>query len=410
MWWWGSVAVASIPLAYISEKSIAPPRAGLEARDWTVPALAASTVFGVCWVSMGHFLWVPGNPLNNMFIMLVLACTLAGNAALTGASKPLTILGLLVFGSGVVLTPLQDSSSLYHGLAVLAFLYVCYLAHLSRTFYTTAHDMLLLRDDKNELIEALAKSKSESDAARRKAEAASRAKSEFLANMSHELRTPLNAIIGFSDMMATGMFAEKSPEYSGLINASGHHLLNLINDILDLAKIEAGRLTLQESDVDLHLLISDCVSLMDAKALPGGIILSAHFAPDLPHVLADDRALRQVILNLLSNAVKFTPAGGKVDIETDFQSDGTIAIAVSDTGTGIADEDLQRVFENFGQGRHDVVSNDRGTGLGLPIVKGLVAAHGGCISLNSQLGVGTCITVILPATRVLLPRALQAAS
>jgi signal transduction histidine kinase len=109
--------------------------------------------------------------------------------------------------------------------------------------------------------------------------------------------------------------------------------------------------------------------------------------------------LRQVILNLLSNAVKFTPPGGKVDVEADLQSDGTIAIAISDTGTGIADEDLQRVFENFGQGRHDVVSNDRGTGLGLPIVKGLVAAHGGSLALHSQLGSGTVVTVILPADR-----------
>jgi two-component system cell cycle sensor histidine kinase PleC len=150
---------------------------------------------------------------------------------------------------------------------------------------------------------------------------------------------------------------------------------------------------------------------MSAKATAGGVALSAHFfAPDLPHVFADDRALRQIIINLLSNAVKFTPPGGKVDIDAERQSDGTIAIAVTDTGIGIATEDLQRVFENFGQGRHDVVSNDKGTGLGLPIVKGLLAAHGGSIALKSEPGTGTCVTIILPKARVRATPELKAAS
>jgi two-component system cell cycle sensor histidine kinase PleC len=408
--WWLAVAVAGLPIAYIRAKTIPAARTGLVERDWTIPAVAAFVVFATCWGAQGYFLWVPGNALNHMFIILILAATLAGNAALTSASKPLTISGLLIYGLAVVITPLQENDSLYRGLAVLALFYTGYLAHLSQTLYTTARDMLMLRDDKNELIEALAKSKSESDEARRKAEAANRTKSEFLANMSHELRTPLNAIIGFSDMIHSGMFAEKNREYSGLINDSGHHLLALINDILDLAKIEAGHFTLRESNVDLRLLINDCLSLMHVKALEGGLTLSSNIAPDLPHVFGDDRALRQVVLNLLSNAVKFTPPGGKVEVDADRQSDGTVAIAVSDTGTGIADEDMQRVFENFGQGRHDVVSNDKGTGLGLPIVKGLVAAHGGSIALNSQSGVGTCVTIILPASRMRASAALKAAS
>jgi two-component system cell cycle sensor histidine kinase PleC len=408
--WWVAVTLSGLPFAYVTAKFLAASDAQLERHDWKTPVVATFALNAVCWSVQGYFLWAANDPLNNMFVLLILGCTLAANAALSGASKPLTIAGLSIYGLTLIVTPLQQNNPLYHGLSVLAFFYTGYLAHLSQTFYSTARDMLLLRDDKNELIEALAKSKSESDEARRRAEAANRTKSEFLANMSHELRTPLNAIIGFSDMISSGVFVEKNLEYSGLINDSGHHLLTLINDILDLAKIEAGRLTLQETDVDLRLLITDCISLMNIKALNGNVALSTQFTPGLPHVFADDRALRQVIINLLSNAMKFTPPGGKVDVEVDLQSDGTIAIAVSDTGTGIADEDLQRVFENFGQGRHDVVSNDRGTGLGLPIVKGLVAAHGGSIALQSQVGSGTVVTIILPAERALTMPDFKAAS
>jgi two-component system cell cycle sensor histidine kinase PleC len=408
--WWLAVALSGIPLAYVGHKFLSTPEEQRDARDWTIPAVAALAFVAICWGAQGYFLWKPGYPLNHMFVLLVLGCTLAANAALNGASKPMAVTGFAIYGVTAILTPLQDHNPLYHGVAVLAIFYIGYLAHLSQTFYMTARDMLLLRDDKSELIDALAQSKADSDEARKRAEAANRTKSEFLANMSHELRTPLNAIIGFSDMINSGVFADKTLEYSGLINESGRHLLNLINDILDLAKIEAGRLTLQESVVDLRLTISDCVSLMNAKATNGGVELSAYFAPDLPSVFADDRALRQVIINLLSNAVKFTPRGGKVDIEAELQSDGTIAIAVTDTGIGIATEDLQRVFENFGQGRHDVVSNDKGTGLGLPIVKGLVGAHGGSIALNSQPGTGTSVTIILPADRVRATPELKAAS
>ena len=409
--WWICVTLSGLPLAYVGARFLAASETERDARDWTMPAAAALAIAAICWSAQGYFLWVPHHPLNHTFVLLILGCTLAANAALNGTSKPMAITGFVIYGFTAVATPLSDNDDpLYHGVSILAIFYVGYLAHLARTFYATARDMLLLRDDKNELIEALAKSKAESDEARRRAEAANRTKSEFLAHMSHELRTPLNAIIGFSDLINSGAFAERNLEYSGLINDSGHHLLKLINDILDLAKIEAGRLTLHESDVDLHLLISDCVSLMDAKAQEGGVSLSAHFAPNLPHVTGDDRALRQIVLNLLSNAVKFTPPGGKVDVEADTQSDGTIAVAVSDTGTGIEKEDLNRVFENFGQGRHDVVTNDKGTGLGLPIVKGLVVAHGGSIALQSQLGAGTRITIVLPATRVRAVPELRAAS
>jgi two-component system cell cycle sensor histidine kinase PleC len=249
--------------------------------------------------------------------------------------------------------------------------------------------------------------KLESDRGREQAEAASLAKSQFLANMSHELRTPLNAILGFSEMISGRIFEhepERHIEYAGLINVSGKHLLTLINDILDLAKIEAGRWQLEESEVDLHTTAGDAMNLVLWRAKSGNAILENTIDPRLERIYADERAVKQILLNLLSNAVKFTPEQGRVTAFAQRQPDGGILFGVHDTGIGIAPEDQSRVFDSFGQGKHDVAIADKGTGLGLAIVKGLVESHGGHVSLESQVGKGTRVTVHLPPARV-RPRA-----
>jgi two-component system cell cycle sensor histidine kinase PleC len=220
--------------------------------------------------------------------------------------------------------------------------------------------------------------------------------------MSHELRTPLNAILGFSEIICTNAVhgdTARDRDYAGLINQSGHHLLTLINDVLDLAKIEAGRLVLREAELDLDRLIDEAHILMEPKAAAGGCRLAKEVDASLPYLFADERAVKQVLLNMLSNAVKFTPAGGTVTSFARVEADGCIAVGVKDTGVGIAKEDLALVFQKFGQGRHDVVTADQGTGLGLPIVKGLVETHGGSIALESEPGLGTTITARFPATR-----------
>ena len=301
-----------------------------------------------------------------------------------------------------MLTPLQNGGAVYHGIAVLAVLYVGYMLFMSRQIFVTARNMLLLRNDKNDLIEALARSKAESDAAREHAEAASRAKSQFLANMSHELRTPLNAILGFSEMITSRIFAgtpEKHYEYAGLIHDSGHHLLTLINDILDLAKIEAGSWSLREKEADIGALIDDAATMIQPRVAASRCTLVVDIAQRLPPLMCDERAMKQILLNLLSNAVKFTPNDGTITVFAHREADGGIALGVRDTGIGIAPEDQERVFQNFGQGRHDVVTADKGTGLGLPIVKGLVEAHDGRIDLVSEVGEGTTVTIHLPACR-----------
>ncbi len=285
------------------------------------PRVLWSTVayfsFTAGWASMGYFLWVPGHDLPCLVVLMVLACTVAGNGALVGASRPLTIVSYGSYGLALFLTPLQSGGIVYNGISLLAVLYVGYMLFMSRQIYLTARDMLLLRYEKNDLIEALARSKEDSDRAREHAEAASRAKSQFLANMSHELRTPLNAILGFSEMITSRVFEkapEKQYEYAGLIHSSGHHLLTLINDILDLAKIESGSWALREKDVDLGALIADACTMVEPKATAGGCELVTEVDADLPLVVCDERAMMQMLLNLTSNAVKFTPPGGRITV------------------------------------------------------------------------------------------------
>jgi two-component system cell cycle sensor histidine kinase PleC len=231
--------------------------------------------------------------------------------------------------------------------------------------------------------------------------------------MSHELRTPLNAILGFSEMISSRVFAanpEKHYEYAELIHGSGQHLLTLINDILDLAKIEAGGWTLHETEIDLGAAIGEACTMVRPRAQAAGCKLATDIHAGLPQLYCDERALKQVLLNLLSNAVKFTPRGGRVIAFARNTVDGGLCFGISDTGVGISREDQQRVFQNFGQGRHDIVLADKGTGLGLPIVKGLVEAHGGRVELESSVGEGTTVTVYLPPLRVRRRSAIQAAS
>jgi PAS domain S-box-containing protein len=239
--------------------------------------------------------------------------------------------------------------------------------------------------------------------AKEAAEIANRTKSEFLANMSHELRTPLNAIIGFSEIIQQEMFgAIGSPrykEYASDIHDSGTHLLNLINDILDVSKAEAGKVELQETRVRVSDLIDASSRLVLPRAREAGIHLSLPHVDDLPLVFVDERRLKQVLLNLLSNAVKFTQPGGRVTVEASADQRGFV-MRVIDTGIGIAPADIPKALEPFGQVDSKLSRKYEGTGLGLPLSKGLVELHGGRLELASEVGVGTTVTIVLPPERI----------
>ena len=231
-----------------------------------------------------------------------------------------------------------------------------------------------------------------------RAEEANQAKSKFLANMSHELRTPLNAIIGFSEIMESGMFgplgAEKYNEYCGDIRSSGQYLLDVINDILDMSKIEAGRIRLDFEDLDLASLLHEAMRVVSARAQEKQLALTARISPNL-RLRADRRALKQIALNLLANAVKFTPGGGHVTVRGR-AADGCIVLSIADSGIGIAKDALTRLGRPFEQVESQWTKSHQGSGLGLAISKSLVELHGGRMRIRSTLGKGTLVSVRLP--------------
>ena len=247
-------------------------------------------------------------------------------------------------------------------------------------------------------IEAIA------EKARVESEAANQAKSEFLANMSHELRTPLNAIIGFSQALQGQLFGplgnEKYLDYANDINDSSNHLLELINDILDMSAIEAGAVELQEAELDVNQAADSAIRLVTPRAAKGAITIHTDIDPGLPRLYADERRLKQILLNLLSNAVKFTEAGGNVTLSASMTKDGDMLVSVSDTGIGMNEKEVDTAVSQFGQVDSSLSRKEEGTGLGLPLTQSLVELHGGALTVSSKKGEGTTVSIRFPSDRL----------
>ena len=279
------------------------------------------------------------------------------------------------------------------GLALLSLVILSQIAQVDRTRRENQHNLEIIEAKNLELI-----------AARDEAEYANRAKSQFLAVMSHELRTPLNAIIGFSEIMYAEPYGplgdKRYKQYAQDIHGSGGHLLSIINDILDLSKIEAGQAELNEEEVDLAALTASVVRIIQERAASAGLAFHAESGEGLPWVRADRRALKQILLNLLSNAVKFTPKGGEVGLRMAVDADRGLRLIVYDTGIGIDPQDIPRAMAAFGQVDASWSRRYEGAGLGLPISRALIRLHGGTLELESQPGTGTTVTVRLPPGRV----------
>jgi two-component system, cell cycle sensor histidine kinase PleC len=334
-------------------------------------------------------------------LLLAIAATALIASALRGALIVTFALPVAVFAlwAARVWVPVD---ALMVALLIASLPFFTYVAgHLHKS----ALMLLSFRTEKDALIAELETAKSMSDEARRRAEEANLAKSRFLASMSHELRTPLNAILGFSEVMGNEVLGpmqnETYREYAQDIHGSGQHLLNLINEILDLSRIEAGRYQLNEEPLVLADVVEECCHMMEMKARKKDLRIVQQFQPGMPRLFADERSVRQITLNLVSNAVKFTPTGGEIRVRVGWTAGGGQYISVRDNGPGIPPDEIPIVLSAFGQGSIAIKSAEQGTGLGLPIVQGLAELHGGEFQLQSKLREGTEAIVAFPASRVM---------
>lgn len=342
---------------------------------------------------------------SHVFIFATLIVVLAIRTMFAATIPAILIAGTVPMTIAVVARLLMLDNSFYFALATMAVGIHFYFLFLARGLRSTVLSMLEYRTEKDALIAELEEQKSVSDEARRRAETANSAKSRFLATMSHELRTPLNAILGFSEVMKEEMFGPldnpKYREYAGNILESGKHLLHLINEILDLTRIESGRYELHEEPLRLADVIDECHRLLKLRADGKDIDIIEDADPELPVVWADQRAMRQICLNLMSNALKFTPKGGRITLSVGHMQDGGQYLAVRDTGPGIPEDEIPKVLQAFGQGSLAQQTAEGGAGLGLAIVQNLIELHGGTLSLQSELRKGTEAKVLLPSYRVL---------
>lgn len=370
--------------------------------------IAAHVASGIGWI---QFAWIgcdactlePFPVVKAIILLLAIAVTAIIGSALRGALVATFALPVIAFAaSGSPRWMPVDLLMVFLLIASLPF-----FTYISGHFNRSAIMLLAFRSEKDALIAELETAKAMSDEARRRAEEANLAKSRFLASMSHELRTPLNAILGFSEVMANEVLGKlENTTYRGYardIHESGTHLLDLINEILDLSRIEAGRYQLNEEAVSLASIVEESCHLMEMRSGSKNIGIRQQFEPGMPRLYADERAIRQITLNLLSNAVKFTPSGGEVRVLVGWTAGGGQYISIRDNGPGIPPDEIPVVLSAFGQGAIAIKSAEQGTGLGLPIVQGLVELHGGTFELRSTLREGTEVVVTFPSGRVIEP-------
>jgi two-component system cell cycle sensor histidine kinase PleC len=371
---------------------------------WRVRFVVLDLCFGAAW-ALNVTNIVEQDSGSGTFMLFVMLLVVAVSSMLA-SSLPIAMFAATVPVTTAVALELVLRGDMHdYILAVMAITAQGYFTMLAHRLYSTTLATLEARAEKDALIGELEQAKAQSDEARRHAEAANIAKSRFLAQMSHELRTPLNAILGFSEVMKSEVFGPHAvptyKEYAGDIHDSGVHLLNVINEILDLSRIEAGHYELNEEAVLLADIVEDCHRLLKLRARTRGLAIHEVFEPDLPRLWADERATRQIVLNLLSNAIKFTPQGGEVWLKVGWTASGGQYMTVKDSGPGIPEEEISVVLALFGQGTNAIKSAEQGTGLGLPIAKSLVDLHGGTFTLKSKLREGTEVIVTFPPERVM---------
>ena len=402
--WTSAVLVIHAIIVGKCRQFLGEPVSRINIQGWRLRFFVVDLCFGLSWTFiLIHPLGVEeGSGAFMLFVMLLVIAM----SSMLASSVPTAMLASTIPVSAAVALDFAIRGNLHdYILAVMAITTQGYFSLLAYRLYSSTLATLEARAEKDALIGELETSKSISDDARYRAEAANIAKSRFLAQMSHELRTPLNAILGFSEVMKGEIFGAHSvpayKEYAADIHNSGVHLLGLINEILDLSRIEAGRYELNEEPVSLAHVVAECSHLLAMRARARALTIHELFEKDMSKLWADVRAVRQVCLNLLGNAVKFTPQGGEIWLKVGWTASGGQYVSVKDTGPGIPEEEIPVVLASFGQGSNSIKSAEQGAGLGLPIAKSLVDLHGGTFTLKSKVRIGTEVIVTFPPERVM---------
>ncbi len=401
--WTAAVLVIHAIIVTKCRQFLEKPMHEVSARAWRLRFITLDLFYGLAWMfCLIHPIGIDES--SSTFMLFVMLLVVAVSSMLASSLPTAVFAATFPVTTAIALDFILQGTLRHYILALMALTAQGYFAALTYRLYSSTLATLEARAEKDALIGELEQAKAISDEARRRAEAANIAKSRFLAQMSHELRTPLNAILGFSEVMKTEVFGQHAvpayKEYSADIHNSGVHLLGLINEILDLSRIEAGRYELNEESVSLVAIVEDCHHLLKLRASNRGITIHEVFEPDMPRLWADERAIRQICLNLLSNAIKFTPQGGEIWLKVGWTASGGQYVSVKDTGAGIPEEEIPVALASFGQGSNSIKSAEQGAGLGLPIAKSLVDLHGGTFTLKSKLRIGTEVVVTFPPERV----------
>lgn len=403
--WAGLVIFANTAVVYMCHVFRKSDDGRKNLRRWVTIFVLGETFYGAVWASLALFsLFAQSDSLNVvMFAMLLVG--IAANSFATRTLPKASLTSTLPVTFTVSVHLLLAGGILNYSLAALALGGCVFFLTLAHQLHQSELGSFTHRAEKDALIYELKEAQAMSDEARRHAEQANIAKSRFLATMSHELRTPLNAIIGFSEVLQSELLGPHQvpqyKEYAGDIHSSGQHLLNLINELLDLSRIEAGKYELNEDGISLVDIADDCRRMLEIRAKSKGISLEADFGEDLPKIWGDERAVRQVVLNLLSNAIKFTPQSGRIDLVVQESADGGQYVAVKDNGPGIPQDEIETVLSSFGQGSLAQKTAEQGAGLGLPIVQKIMELHQGRFDLFSKLRFGTEVIATFPRARVM---------
>lgn len=405
--WASLVVLANTTIVLLARRFKRSDRDKLTAAQWTRRFIVAETIYGIAWSMLALFALTTSEPtLPVAMFAMVLVC-IAANAISTAAIPGATLVSTLPATATVSINLVVAGGTLNYALAAVAVGGEIFFVYLAKQLYRSSFETVEHQAEKDALITELREARQMSDEARRHAEQANIAKSQFLATMSHELRTPLNAIIGFSEVLKSELLGPLNvhvpqyKEYAGDIHRSGQHLLTLINELLDLSRIEAGKYELNEEAVSLVDIAEDCRRMMEIRAKGKQIELTCSYGNNLPKLWGDERAIRQVVLNLLSNAIKFTPQSGKVQLVVTRSADGGQMVSVRDNGPGIPEGEIETVLSSFGQGSLAQKTAEQGAGLGLPIVQKIMDLHQGRFDLFSKLRFGTEVIATFPRARVM---------